>query len=378
MPDYADAWDRYDVAVGALYDMLGPAEVPSFGPVRSADTASRAELVITTSSRLADAATPGLAAPSAAERERSTLRLVAGAAADLAIANDLIRAERDRPAFAVREATPAIYPQLMSELGPLLRPGAEAGATITTRGVSFKPLPDDPKDALAQLRWTATRSFDAIAGDVVDMGQMALSGLVALQAAPVKQAAAVAAQELLNKIGDGLGTVLRQAARLLVEAYDKILKALGKDAASDARQQAARWIQMLQAGTLFEKLLQRLYEKQRILEDIEAHARKAEEALMSEAFSTVLNETRDLAERFQQHRSSMEWILRGLAFAKDWLFTIEPWGPLAVTATYVAGLGYVVYAGGDYVDWFRTEQTQPLERVPGLREVVRETLKPAR
>lgn len=378
MPDYADAWDRYDVAVGALYDVLGPAEAPSFTTVRSADAASRAELVIAMSSRLADAATPGLAASGAAERERSTLRLVAGAAADLAIANDLIRAQGDRPAFAVREAAAAIYPQLMSELGPILRPYGEPGVAVTTRGVPFEPLADDPKEALAQLRWTATRSFDAIADDVVDMGQMALSGLVTLPAAPVKQAAAVAAQELLNKIGDGLGTVLRQAARLLVEAYDKILKALGKDAASDARQQAARWIQMLQTGTLFDKLLQRLYEKQRILEDIEAHARKAGEALMSDAFSTVLSETRDLAERFQQHRSSIEWVLRGLAYARGWLFAIEPWGPLAVTATYVGSLGYVVYAGGDYVDWFRTEQIQPLDRVPGLRDVVRETLKPAR
>lgn len=378
MPDYADVWDQYDLAISALYDLLEPDTVVARPTIRSADVSSRVESVITASSRLTEAAAAGITAPVARDRERSTLRLVAGAAADLAVANDLIRAQGDGPAFAVREATAAMYPQLISELGPILRPGEEAAATVTTRGVSFRPSPSDPKDALAQLRWTATRSFDAIADDVVDVGQMAISGLLALQAAPVKQAAAVAAQELLNKIGDGLGAVLRQAARLLVAAYDKILQALGKDAASDARQQAARWIQMLQTGTLLNKLLERLYEKQRILEDIEVHARQAEEALMSDAFSTVLSETRNLAERFRQHRSSIEWLLRGLAYAKDWLFTVEPWGPLAVTAMYVGSLGYVVYAGGDYVDWFRTEEIKPLDRVPGLRGVVQETLTRAR
>lgn len=374
MPDYADVWDRYDLAIAALYDVPGPAETAFLPTVRSADASRRADLVITESRLLADVAARGLQAPTVAARERATLQLVAGAAADLAVANDLIRALEGEPAPAVREAPAAIYPQLMFDLGPILRPGSEPGPTVTTRGASFKPLTDDPKEALAQLRRTAASSFDAIADDVIDVGQMAISGLLALQAAPIKEAAAVAAQEILSKIGDGLGTVLRQAARLLVQAYDKILKALGKDAASDARKQAARWIQMLQSGTLFDTLLQGLYEKQRILEDIEVHASQATDALMSNAFSVALNEASTLAERFRQHRRSIEWILRGLAFAKARLFTIEPWGPLAVTAMYVGTLGYTVYAGGDYVDWFRTERIQPLDRIPGLRDVVREAL----
>lgn len=375
MPDYADAWDQYDLAVSALYDMLGPAEAVSSPTVRSADVSSRADLVITASSRLADAAAQNLTASSVADRERSTLQLVAGAAADLAIANDLMRAQGEEPAFAVREAA-ATFPQLMSDLGPILQPGN--GLTPpTTRGVSVGPRPGDADEALAQLTSTATRSFDAIAGDVIDVGQMAIGGLVTLPADQVKEAAAVAAQEILNMISDSVGAILRQAARLLIQAYDKILKALGQDAASEARQQAAQWIQKLQSGTLLNELLERLYEKQRILEDIEVHAKKATQALMSEPFSAVLGETRALAERFQQHRRSIEWILRGLAFAKDWLLAIEPWGPLAVTATYVGTFGYAVYTGGDYVDWFRTGHVQPLDRIPGLRDVVRNTLKSA-
>ena len=53
----------------------------------------------------------------------------------------------------------------------------------------------------------------------------------------------------------------------------------------------------------------------------------------------------------------------------------EPWGPLGIAALYVGTLGYVVYAGGDYVDWFRTDQIQPLNRIPGLRDIPRERLR---
>ncbi|RME43706.1 MAG: hypothetical protein D6791_14810 [Chloroflexi bacterium] len=376
MPDYAAVWDQYDLAVEALYQALGPARAVTLPTVRTANVLTRADLVITTTARLADAAAQGLTAPDAAGRERATLQLMAGAAVDLAIANDLIRAQGDGRAPTIRKATEVAYRQVMSDLGHLLRPGAEPGPATTIRKATFKPTPENPQEALDQLRWTATNSFESITGDVVSVAQMAITGLTALKIAPVREAAAVAAQELLNGISGRVSTVLRRAARLLVQAYDKILKALGKDAASDARRQAAEWIQMLQSGTLLEKLLARLYEKERILDDIEGYARKVTDALMSEAYATVLQKTRNLAERFQHHRRSIEWILRGLAFIKDWLFSLQPWGPLAVTATYVGTLGYAVYAGGDYVDWFRTDRIQPLDRVPGLRDVVRETLKP--
>lgn len=372
MPDYADVWDQYNLAVSALYDVLKPAETVSLPTVRSADVSRRADLVITTSSRLADIAAQNLTAPSAVDRERSTLRLVAGAAADLAIAGDLLRTQSEEPAPTIRE--PAVtYPRLISDLGPLFRP--ENGLTPpTTRSAAVKPPLEDPETALTQLNSTATRSFDAIVSDVIEVGQMATGGLATLSTPQLQNAVAVAAQEILDMISDEVGAILRQVARLLIQAYDKILKALGKDAASQARQQAARWLQMLQSGTTLNKLLERLYEKQRILEDIETHARQATDALISDAFSTALNETRALAERFQRQRQSVEWTLRGLAFLRDRLLTIEPWGPLAVTAVYVSTLGYTVYAGGDYVDWFRTEQIQPLNRVSGLRDVVRETL----
>lgn len=372
MADYANVWDQFDVAVNALYEALQPSGAVPFTPVRSPELVGRADLVIATSSRLADAAAEALSSPRVAECEQSMLRLVAGAAADLAIANDLMRAENEAAAFAVREAP--LYSQLMSDLGSILRPENGAAPAVVTRSVPFAPPITDPDEALAQLRTAVTESFDAIAGDVIEIGQMVISGVITLPTDEITAAAAVAVQEILNLISDDIGAVLRRVAQLLVQAYDKILKALGQDMASQARQQAAKWIETLQSGTMLNQLVERLYEKQRILDDVEAHARQATERLVSGALFTALDETRALVERFQRQRQSLEWVLRGLAFAKDRLFGIQPWGPLGVTAMYVGTLGYAVYAGGDYVDWFRTGDIRPLNRIPGLRDVVHETL----
>jgi hypothetical protein len=68
--------------------------------------------------------------------------------------------------------------------------------------------------------------------------------------------------------------------------------------------------------------------------------------------------------------------MRVMAFAKTPLMATPPWGTLAVYAFYVVILGYAVYSGGDYLDWYRTGDTAWLDRVKGIRTVVRASLAP--
>lgn len=372
MPDYADIWNRYDLAVSALYDEIGPAEERTRDIVRSPDVINRADLVITTSEQLTRTAALDLTAPRALDRERSMLRLVAGAATDLAVASDLLRTEGGEPTITTRGARDVTYSRVMSELGPILQPGDGFGVSVVTRAAA--PAPETVEEALTQLTTTAGHSFDAISGDVRQLGQMVISNVVSLPAARIHEAAAVATSEIVNLMGGQISGVLSRIAQLMIRAYEKILAALGQDLASQARKQAAEWVETLQSGEALNQLLGQLYEKQRILAEIEAQGKQAEDTLLSDAFPAALEETRALTERFQKQRQSVEWVLRGLNFVRNRLLQIQPWGPLAVAATYMTTLGYVVYAGGDYVDWFRTDQIQPLNRVPGLRAVVRETL----
>jgi len=68
-------------------------------------------------------------------------------------------------------------------------------------------------------------------------------------------------------------------------------------------------------------------------------------------------------------------LLAALSTATPWIMSLQPWGPVGLAAGYTLAIGYVVYAGGDYVDWFWTGER--LNLVPGVRTVVRQSLSAA-
>lgn len=370
MPDYRDVWSQHTSAVNNLYANLGQirpaaAEMP--------DVDRDAERVIATSRELAQAAGAQLSAPNAADRETAMLRLVAAAATDLAIANDLLRAEGGET-VTLRGIRPT-YARAMADLGPILEPGSVPQTAAAIRDATPTPTPAPaPVDPVTRLKTTARLAYESIIGDVTNLGTMTLSGLLTLPVAELNKAISLTASELLKLLSADLSRAVRRVAEFVVEAYDKLLTALGRDLASKARQQTARWIRTLQSGTMFDQLLGQLYEKERILADIERHGRQVGDVAAQRVLNSVLSDTRMVAERFQRQHRSLEWVLRGLNFGRDRLLVIQPWGPLAVTGLYVTAFTYTVYAGGDYVDWFRVEGVEPLDRVPGLRDVVREGL----
>ena len=82
----------------------------------------------------------------------------------------------------------------------------------------------------------------------------------------------------------------------------------------------------------------------------------------------------DLATKFSKHCQTISWLLHGLSWAQPWILTLQPWGPVALTASYFVTIGYAVYLGGDYADWLRTGTSERLNFVPGVRTVVRQEL----
>jgi hypothetical protein len=265
----------------------------------------------------------------------------------------------------------------MDDLGPMLEPSLSEDSTTLVREATpptTPPAAPASVDPVSRLNTTARLAYDSITGDVTNLATATLSGLLTLPAGQLNEAISLTAAELLNRLSDELGAALRRVAEFVVEAFDKLLTALGRDLASKARQRTVMWIRTLQSGTLFDQLLARLYERERILRDIEQHGRRFADKTIQSALPGLLSDTRMVAERFQRQHRSLEWVLRGLNFGRDRLLQIQPWGPLAVTGLYVTAFSYTIYAGGDYVDWFRTEGVEPLDRVPGLRDVIREGL----
>lgn len=376
--DYQAAWAGFQESVVALYEQPSAAMVErGEGDIaRTGDWEDRAQRVIDQSQTLGRAAAQERGSDDPGRRELAGLQLLAGAAYDLSIANDLVRLDEEQMPPGLRERS-ATLPASMSALQPILAAPPEAGMhglLLQTRGPDRGAEgPNDPALARAALQQAVGDALADIRDDAADAGQSVFVGLLELPLPPIKNAATVAVHEILDRIGDSVSAVIRKAVHLIVNAIDKLLEALGKEAQDEARKKAAEWIEDLKSGTLFTTLVDRLYETERIQETITEQLEGGGD-LEAAAFNQASQEVTELATKYRMQKDTLGWVLRGLAWARAWILALEPWGPLAITAAYVVALGYVVYTGGDYVDWFRTGETGRLDFVPGVRQIVDRTL----
>src|SRR6185369_9954529 len=104
-------------------------------------------------------------------------------------------------------------------------------------------------------------AVDNAIGDIMDdataVGQAAFVGLTALPLPPIQEAASAALGEVLLKLSSNVAGIITRAVSLIIESYEKILIALGKDTEDELRKQAAQWVQDLQTGTLIGTLLKK-------------------------------------------------------------------------------------------------------------------------
>jgi hypothetical protein len=232
--------------------------------------------------------------------------------------------------------------------------------------------PADLQVAKRNLRKAAEGAVTDVRDDVVNVVQTALNGLTAgALLAPVQQAANIALNQLMVMVSEAASFLLRRAAGLVVQDIDKVLIAPGK-AQDAARKQAARSIQDLQKDSVFANLLDRLCDMGRIQEAVNQEIDNGPETLGPDPFNTASMRVTQLATKFRKQKQVVALLLRGLAFAtRAWLLPSTPDGPLALATGYVSAVGYVVYAGGDYGNWFRIYDSERLDFVPGVRSVRR-------
>ncbi len=376
--NYQSAWTAYRDAVAGLYarPLTAMAERGEGDIVATPDLVNRAQTLVSRSQQLGEAAASSLALPDPNQRELAQLQLLAAAAMDLSIANDLVRrAEAGVPDEVVERG--ATLPTTLRELQSVLSIPTEQGIQAlmkTARLMERGAAPTDPQAAKAALRETVESALADIREDAAAVGQAAFVALAELPTPPIQQAASAVLSELMLKVGESASALVSKAASLVVQAIDKLMAALGKEAQDAARQQAAEWIKDLQKGTLFDTLLKQLYEPELIQKDVDKALEQTSDGTTAEPFNTASQRVSELAAKFRKQKQVLTYVIHGLTFARPWLMTLPPWGPLGITAAYVVGIGYIVYAGGDYVDWFRTGATERLNFVPGVRTLVRQAL----
>src|SRR6266487_1050381 len=370
---YQNTWDQYQKAVRTLYAPPSTSEVADRGtdiPVVTELLEERSEMVLTRSEELRQVLADSLEGENLSQRELAALKLVATAAYDLSVASDLLDAEnvgltgeRERGVSNAVLASDLVRRILDAPLEEGIGGLLEVERTV---------LPNDPTVARAQLEATITAFLSDIPQQAATMSQMALAGVINLRLEPAQAAFSLATQEVLARVPSGVSLIVRRGAALVVEAINKLWTAIGPQREAQAHQQITNWLDQLQRErATVVGLLDMLYEAQRIGEEASGLIAAAPTGTVAARYNQATLALEVLSHGYDQTSGILEWVLRILALVKGPLLAAAPWGPLATYSAYLGVLGYAIYSGGDYLDWYRTGNITWLDRVQGLRTAVK-------
>jgi len=378
-PSFESSWASYQEAVNDLYS--APAGITatadrSPGEIYASRLEERSDTLIERSEEVREALTSSLESEDLDERELAALKLLAAAMYDMSVANDLLQLEnvdaetygedgsgRERAARSVIMGADDLQSVLAAPMS-----GGMKG--LLKDEVEREALPDDPAAAKQKLEKTIKEFLKEIPEGAAGLGQKAVSGVLSFGFAPVQNAAAPLTQEILSHVPNGISFVGRRIAKLFVEALRKIQTALGGKQSEEAQKEAAHWLEKTRAISVV-TLLGMLYETARIEKEVQEAVEAAAGATDATPFNKATRSLQTLQASYRKTQSILSWGMRILSFVHKPLLAFTPWGPLAVYVAYAGVLGYAVYNGGDYLDWYRLESTAWLDRVVGLRATVR-------
>jgi hypothetical protein len=374
---FQEVWNVYQEAVQELYrapSSIQPEAERSAGEIYAERLEERSDMLLTRSAEVRQVLTAHVEADDREQRELAALKLLAAAAYDLSTATDLVQLEETEPTDEA-ERSGANMVQFADELNAVLAAPMEGGMQGLLAGVERSALPKEAEAARQNLERQIAVYLNDIPEDAANLSQTAVAGIITLGLGPLQSTLSLASQEILSRVPDGISAIGRRAAKLVVEALQKIRATIGEEYEDKAREQVSKWLDDLEENRdTVTGLLDKLYELERIGNEVKQLTKAAPDDTEADRFNQATTSLEDLQARYGKVKGILEWVMRVLAFAKAPLMTAVPWGPVAVYATYAGILGYAVFSGGDYLDWYRTGGQEWLDRVKGLRTTVHEAL----
>jgi hypothetical protein len=329
--------------------------------------------VVASSERLKAELSADMTTEELTQRELTGLKLVAAAAYDLAIATDAALLEEEGPAASTDRAAAS---EVLTDPG-LRRildapPGTGTLAIVT---VDRRARASDPVEAAGELRSDISEFLEEIPDQTAKTGLQAVTGMAGLADTVLQGAAVLPVPDILASVPDHASRLLHRAATLVTAALDKLLSAIGGEHGADVREAAYEWfgeikgVEKLVAG-----LLGRLYEIERIRAEVDLLLKNAAASIDADHYNKAIDALEELLARYGTTTKTVTWVLRALSLVKRPLLGAVPWGPVAVGSCYIVSLGYIIYAGGDYLDWYRLGEAAWLDRVHGLRATVHDAV----
>lgn len=331
-------------------------------------TADQAEALAPVSAQLIRAAATRLEDEDPQVRLLAASQLLAKAATDLEITALLLQAAEDEEAGILpaapgaAERSVSLSTELQDRLD-LITGKVSIGLPAIDRSGR---APTDPAKARLELVQAADDSLDLIRKRAAKTGQAAITGLLAMGAAELAQAAGVVGLNIATALGQAqavtrLYTMVREFA---LSTYESLLAALGPAIAQTAASKVLGWANDVLQGEQFGVLLDKLYETAATQAEIEQRAQisqagvekttAAQDALM--ALEANHKKQCDLADKLNQ---GLKWLAVIPAAAL-------PQGQVLRAAAFIVLAAYVILSGADYVD---APRLKLIDRVPGVRVV---------
>lgn len=350
---------------------------------------TRADEIADVSSSMVPLAMDCLKVPDMAVHEGISGQLLAQAAAELQVSVELVNiaaSEATSPAAAdtrmSREMTRAVRGARLrgaiDEMEKAMTVPPSAGLITAERRRRAGPEATTRDEAKQALKQAAETAVAAISGRVIETGGELAKSLIRAKWADVATAAGLTGTgvaNLFDRLQEGTGRLVRRAittaAKTLLNAWDKILALLGKDAEEEARAQVKAWLDTIQKEDkieLFRPLVNELYQVKALKTMLPSWLDKTKAEIdQINATSTDVTALSDKFTVLTGHINTVGSVAPLLALVAK----VFPQVLLAVIAIQVALLAVLVYAGYDYIGY---NQPKPLNLTKGVAEVIEENL----
>ncbi len=293
-----------------------------------------------------------LQASDAYERSRAEVRMLAAAAADLAIAERLI-APKDSAATAVtRGASLSSYERLIQQ-----------ALTEPERLLAPAPLPGYRGQGQLELQASTYRCLHAIQAGAIDASLDTITNLLAMDYAVIKEAAEAVGLDIGKWLKEQSGQVAQAAIHYVLRANEKIRLLLGPGSEDMVRRGISDLLASISGEAFISQVVVKFLHIDTVINEGKEWiaAYQGDEAVLLE----TAKEIAALQGSFEGRMKIADVVVKGLAIVKALgVAASHPVAPLLLGGAYVGLEGYILYSAHDHID---SDKYAFFDRVRGVR-----------
>ncbi|NOZ51375.1 MAG: hypothetical protein GXP37_15225 [Chloroflexi bacterium] len=294
-----------------------------------------------------------LQATDAYERSRAEVRMLAAAAADLAIAERLLSQPGTGAAPAATRGTTLVsYERLIQQA--LAEP---------ERLLTPAPLPGYRGQSQLEVQAAAYKCLHAVQAGAIDASIDTITNLLAMDFAVVKEAAETVGLDPGTWMKDHANSAIQAAVQYVLRANEKLRLLLGPGGEETVRRGIAELLDSISGEEFIAQLIVKFLHIDTVIDESKdwIGAYQGEETVLLR----TAQEIAALQGSFEGRMKIADVVVKGLAVVKVLgVIATQPLAPMLVAGAYLGLEGYILYSAHDHID---SDKYAFFDRVRGVR-----------